>query len=236
MANAYRFQEIVAEAKALFDITHTDDARDPMMRDSREATEYLRTQIKRLNKVDGSDLLSGDEFLKTRRILPGRMYMWKYANPIYRADSKKLQYYDIFPCAFILEHHGSWFSAINLHYIPPLERAHLMDTMWQFIMKPANNNWLTRLRPNIYGMMKRRYAMKWYHPCVKRYNMKRIPGRLMLITPDHWDIMMQLPVATFRKSSINRVYRESRIDVRKQLMNRSKRGVKTLGEKTRSEF
>jgi len=233
MANAYRFQEIVAEAKALFDMETMDL---PELRDSPDALDYLRSQIKRLNKVDGAQLLSGDEFVHTRRILPGRMYMWKYANPIYRADNKKLPYYDIFPVAFVLEDHGKWFSAVNLHYIPPLERAHLMDAMWQFIMKPASNNWLTRLRPNIYGMMKRRYNMRWYHPCVKRYNKQRIPGRLMLIRPDNWDIMMQIPCATFRKSSINRVYRESRMDVKKALMNRGKHGVKTLGEKTRSEF
>ena len=58
--------------------------------------------------------------------------------------------------------------------------------------------------------MKQRFGMRWHYPCIKRYRLDRIPGRLMLVNPDHWDIMMQLPVSQFRGSGINRVYRESK--------------------------
>jgi hypothetical protein len=215
MANTYKFQDIVEETKELFNLETIDL---PSLHQTPDALDYLRTQIKRLNKMDGNKLMSSSSsHVFTRRILPGRMYMWKYANPIYKMDTKKLPYYDIFPVGFILTNNGSYFTALNLHYIPPMERAYLMDAFWKFTLRPDSNNWLTRLNKNIYTYMKIRFSMRWYAPCIKRYSMSRIPGRLMMITPDHWDIMMQIPCAIFRRASINRVYRESRIVMRENL-------------------
>ena len=146
----------------------------------------------------------------TRLIRRGRMYMFKYFNPINKANRKVLPYFDMYPCIFVLHKEETYMTGINLHYIPPLQRAFLMDAMYRYVRSPTKNNWLTRLDINIYNIMKQRFGMRWHYPCIKRYRLDRIPGRLMLVNPDHWDIMMQLPVSQFRGSGINRVYRESK--------------------------
>lgn len=175
-----------------------------------EPLEWLREQAQELRKTSPQQLLQGSG--KTKRLLPGRMYMMRY-NPINKAT---LPYYDMFPVFFCMNVREEYFSGLNLHYLPPLYRAELMDQLYPFVMAanaPGEEMAMTlrtKIQPRVdYEFMKRRRSMMSFKPTWKRYNFRNVIGSFLYIPPVAWDTVMMLPLARFRKAGINRVWRES---------------------------
>ena len=214
---AYFFDKLVSlvgdefdmEFKSMKDL-YTKENGDPVTR-LRELAELER-------EANPSTILSGAN--RTKRILPGRMYMMKYMPKM----ANKLPYYDMFPVGIIMnvKPEKGYFTMLNFHYLPYIERATLMNELYKFSIFPEVKakeiGSSIRARVNTqrvdYKFMKKRMDMRGFLPCWKRYDYKRIVGQMLYVPPIGWDTIMILPVHRFRKSGINRVWMDSQMEKR----------------------
>jgi hypothetical protein len=139
----------------------------------------------------------------TSTILPGRMYMY-----VYDAKTKdKLPYWDAFPLIFPIDTFPGGFYGLNMHYLPPMLRAQLMDVLYT----TANNTKYddtTRLRLS-YQNLKAASRMKLFQPCFKKYLFDHVKSRFIYVEPKEWDIALFLPLQRFQKATAEQVWRDS---------------------------
>tara|TARA_B100000575_G_scaffold51389_1_gene38089 strand:+ start:4382 stop:5044 length:663 start_codon:yes stop_codon:yes gene_type:complete len=183
--------------------------------------------IKRLRELGEEEAKNSPNQLlqsagRTKRLLPGRMYMFNYRNPISKATAN---YYDMYPVVLVMNvyQQKDYFQGLNFHYLPPLYRAELMDQLFQYVMNSGtegdelSTTIRAKLEPRIdYEFMKKRRNLMSFKPLFKRYNMNNVIGQYLYVPPKAWDFIMMMPLARFRKAGINRVYRDSLTDRRKR--------------------
>jgi hypothetical protein len=213
---AYLFQELAQltadefgmKFKSMKDL-YTKEQGDPVAR--------LRELAEEQTRVSPQKMLIDSE--RTKRLLPGRMYMMHYKPK----DINKLPYYDRFPVFLCMNVHKEWFTGLNFHYLPPENRVELMDQLYPFVMAPEvkaddmARSLRVKLSPRVdYEFLKKRRSMMSFKPMWKRYRRDSVLGQFAYMPPIAWDIITMLPVQQFRKSSINRVWRESQIKRRKK--------------------
>tara|TARA_B100000575_G_scaffold290049_1_gene292963 strand:+ start:882 stop:1544 length:663 start_codon:yes stop_codon:yes gene_type:complete len=183
--------------------------------------------IKRLRELGEEEARNSPNQLlqsagRTKRLLPGRMYMFNYRNPISKASA---DYYDMFPVVLVMNVYPrkDYFQGLNFHYLPPIYRAELMDQLFPFVMNSGtqgdelSTTIRAKLEPRItYEFMKKRRNLMSFKPLFKRYNMNNVIGQYLYVPPKAWDFIMMMPLARFRKAGINRVYRDSLTERRKR--------------------
>jgi|TARA_R110002074_G_scaffold317811_1_gene488260 hypothetical protein len=208
----YLFQKAVSMTETQFGMDF-ESLRDLHTIEKGDPVTWLREQAEQLRKDSPNKILN--DGMRTKRLLPGRMYMMRY-NPI---NKQTLPYYDMFPVFFCMDVQDKYFSGLNLHYLPPLYRAELMDALYPFVIAPQTKGVdigttiRTRLSPRVdYEFMKKRRPMMSFKPTWKRYNKKAVIGNFMYVPPVAWDSVMMLPIQRFRKAGINKVWRDSLMD------------------------
>ena len=198
---SYIFQKISQEGKAQGIMPGAIDARD-WFRD--RATSISRVDIQR-------------EMRNTNRLYPnigemdiGRMYMFFY-DP---KTKETLPYYDRFPLIFMIDKYKDGFLGMNLHYLPPLYRARLMDALYS-IERNDSQRESKKLRLT-YGLLNSAAKYKYFKPTVKRYLYNHVRSRYLYVPYEEWDIALMLPTERFMKGKKNEVWKES-----KQLIRRA---------------
>jgi hypothetical protein len=147
------------------------------------------------------------QYLKTS-IRPGYMYLYMY-NPKHKDT---LPFYDRFPLVFPFKAVEGGFMGINLHYLPPILRARLMDALYD---KVSNKNYdeTTRLRIS-YEILNGASRYRYFRPCIKRYLYSHLQTKFLLIPANEWDYALFIPFERFEKQGarINKeiVFRDSR--------------------------
>lgn len=131
----------------------------------------------------------------------GKMYCFFY-DPKHKG---KLPYYDRFPLIFPIEFYGDSMLGINLHYLPPVTRAQLMNTLFTMSTDDKYNS-KTKLELS-YSVLKN--ASGLFKPCVKKYLFSHVRSSFMFIAPERWDMAALLPMERFAKASKNKVWAES---------------------------
>ena len=134
----------------------------------------------------------------------GRMYMFQY-DP---KGKDTLPYYDVFPLIFVLEKYNDGFLGMNLHYLPPIFRARLMDKLYQIERNDALRE-SKKLRLS-YGLLNSVSRYKYFRPTVKRYLNSQVRSRYLWIPYEEWDIALMLPTQRFRKKQASVVWRDSK--------------------------
>lgn len=166
------------------------------------------TRINRQKLIQSSDLRGDPSNPKTEVALqqhgPGSMYNYYY-DPKHK---KTLPYYDRFPLIIMVDKAKDGFYGLNLHYIPPLLRARLLDALTSNINNRAFNQ-TTKMNVN-YGILKSTAKYKYYKPCFKHYLTKHIRSEMALVMPDYWEIATFLPTALWEKKTATEVYKLSR--------------------------
>ena len=114
---------------------------------------------------------------------------------------------DNFDLTFITDIEGQYFYGLNMHYLPPMRRAILMDNLYKNLVNETEATARVRIS---YSILKKAASMPGWKACFKKYIKRRVRGRFMMVDPNNWDIAVQLPLARFQKASINRVYGDSR--------------------------
>ena len=131
----------------------------------------------------------------------GKMLFYKY-DPKF---AKKLPYWDMYPLVFPFEKAKGGFYGLNLHYIPPRERAVLMDELKRYTTNKKYDE-TTRLKLT-YDILK---GFGRAVPCVKRYLRDHVISETVRIDADEWEIAIFLPVERFQKESAATVWKDSK--------------------------
>jgi hypothetical protein len=169
-----------------------------------DARDWFRDRASQVAGVNDSRLMTSGK-LQSRLTGGdiGRMYMY-----FYDAKHKEtLPYWDKFPLIFVMDMAEGGHMGLNLHYLPPMYRARLMDSLYK-----VEENDSVRESKKIqlsYKMLKAASRFKYFKPCVKRYLRTHIKSRFLYIPYEQWDIALMLPTARFQKSSTRKVWADS---------------------------
>lgn len=166
------------------------------------ARDWFRNIAKDQTNLGARDILTE----KTRRVnvpVVGRMYFFQY-DPKHKKD---LPYYDSFPLIFPIEKTNDGFIGINFHYLPFPLRAKLMDALYS-IKSNRRFDETTQLRIS-YSILKSASKYKYFKPTVHKYLNSHVRSNFIEVYSSEWDIGLFLPIAQFKKASIQKVWRES---------------------------
>lgn len=167
---------------------------------SAEAREWYRQQAADMSKVDQQKIMDTAEPFKIFKGLGapsiGKMFMFSY-------DAKHkatLPFFDRFPLVFPIEFYNDGFLGINLHYLPQLARAQLMDAL-HTITTNDKYNYTTKLQIS-YRLLKT-YGTKFagFEQCVKRYLFSHVRSSFHYVNPSDWDKALMLPLQSWHVNS-----------------------------------
>ena len=171
---------------------------------ARAAGNWFREKIKQAGASARMKAVTPNQLLKRQpedNIMLGKMFFYKY-DPKW---AKKLPYWDMYPLVFPFERAPGGFYGLNLHYIPPRDRAVLMDSLNQYA---SNNKYDRTTRLELSYRLLKRYGRAV--PCVKRYLGDHVVSQTVRIDADEWEIAIFLPVERFQKASKGTVWKDSR--------------------------
>jgi len=171
---------------------------------ARAAGDWFREKVRQAGASARMKAVTPNQLLRRQpddNILLGKMFFYKY-DPKF---AKKLPYWDMYPLVFPFERAPGGFYGLNLHYIPPRDRAVLMDNLNQYA---SNNKYDKTTRLELSYRLLKRYGRAV--PCVKRYLGDRIVSQTVRIDADEWEIAIFLPVERFQKASKGEVWKDSR--------------------------
>jgi hypothetical protein len=188
-------------------------------RSMQEAREWYMAEARKVSNVSGNRLMGEDPALLTNYLNQdsvGKMYMFYY-------DAKykdELPYWDRFPLIFVLDVRADRFWGVNLHYLPPLYRARLMNALYK-IQNRGRTPLSIKLKLT-YQVLKSidprvaKFAVKQY----LRYSGSKkgkssaanvgVRSRFMQIPYDKWDVALMLPTEQFEKQTKSKVWADFR--------------------------
>lgn len=169
-----------------------------------EARDWYRDKAREIRSVRIETLIRQNPNYTRANIRPGFMYLFQY-DPKYK---ESLPFYDRYPLVFPFEDQGDSFLGMNLHYLPHIYRARLMDMLYDMVSNQKYND-TTRLRIS-YQLLNSAARYKYFKPCVKRYLYSHVQSRFLLIPANEWDIALFLPLERFDKKTKNDVFKTTR--------------------------
>ena len=169
-----------------------------------EAKDWYRDLAMSVRSVQVESIIRKNQEYNRSFIRPGFMYLFNYDPKM----KDELPYYDRFPLVFPFEADGEGFLGMNLHYIPPIFRARLMDNLYD-LTNNSRYDETTKLRIS-YSMLKSFARYKYFKPCVKRYLNSHVRSKFLLVPSNEWDLALFLPLERFAKSTRQSVYKDSR--------------------------
>ena len=171
---------------------------------ARAAGDWFREKVKQASASARMRAVTPAQLLKRQEegsATLGKMLFYKY-DPKF---AKKLPYWDMYPLVFPFEKAKGGFYGLNLHYIPPRDRAVLMDELKEYA---TNNKYDATTRLKItYDLLK---GFGRAVPCVKRYLGTNVRSNTVRINVDEWEIAIFLPVERFQKQKKSVVWNDSR--------------------------
>lgn len=176
-----------------------------------EARDWYREQASQVSKSAANPDKLIREMGRDRyesRFRLGNMYMFAY-DPKHKDT---LPYYDRYPLIFPINKAKGGFLGINMHYLPPVLRAKLMDALYD-VTSNTRYDENTRLRIN-FNILNGASKFKEFKPTVKHYLTTHVRTKLVYINPTEWDIALFLPSPQFVGASRSQVYADSRRIIR----------------------
>ena len=171
---------------------------------ARAAGDWFREKVKQASASARMRAVTPAQLIKRQEegsAVLGKMLFYKY-DPKF---AKKLPYWDMYPLVFPFEKAKGGFYGLNLHYIPPRERAVLMDELNSYVTNKKYDA-TTRLKLS-YDLLK---GFGRAIPCVKRYLGTNVRSNTVRIDADEWEIAIFLPVERFQKEKARVVWNDSK--------------------------
>lgn len=163
-----------------------------------------KAQQLRQGRINRKDLMKEDPLERTNNYEPGDMVMF-----FYDAKTKdKLPYWDRFPLVILVEGADKGFYGLNLHYLPPVLRAKLLDALLDITTNKKYDE-TTRFKVS-YDLLKSASKFKHFKPCFKRYLLNGVQSKFSKVLAPEWEIASFLPTAQWQKAQANEVYKQSR--------------------------
>ena len=189
-------------AGKLFDKLEREAFRGGIQARTKESQRWFRTRVASLKSVNRKELQS-DARQRARPIF-GDMYMMMY-DPKHK---RTLPYYDRFPLVIPIEPAKGGFLGLNLHYLPHGLRAAFLDQLYE---KTTNEKFDNTTRFNVtYQMLKSASGKPYFKACTKHYLSSQIRSRFAIVDSADWEIAIFLPIESFKKSSMDTVWKDSR--------------------------
>lgn len=133
----------------------------------------------------------------------GKMLMYRY-DPKHKLT---LPYYDTFPMIFPIDVQNDRFLGINLHYLPPVYRARLMDALYDTL---NNDRYDEKSKLQIsYKILKSASKFRYFKPTIHMYLYAHVRSQLIEVDIKEWDYCLFLPLARFKKMGQRSVWDES---------------------------
>ena len=173
--------------------------------DQRQSAIWYQNQVRKLVGTS----YPGPQFQReyadnlTNRLLPGRLNLINYMNPV---TKDKLPYYDQFPLILPFNIESNNVTAINFHYLHPVQRIVLMEKLSRF--KIGDTDIQTRIRAD-WKILSNFARFREVRASVKRYRKSVIKGRYLFIQPEDWTTALVLPTEQFKGASKQKVYLDS---------------------------
>jgi len=182
---------------------------------TRESRDWFRSKITtmRSGSINRTQLMREKELaLQTPRYtrdLIGRMFMFFY-DP---KTKDTLPFYDKFPLIVMVGPAAGGFYGLNLHYLPPILRAKMLDGLMDITNNRAYDD-TTKFKVR-YQTLKRISKLRYYEPCFKHYLTDHVKGRFARVEAPEWEIATFLPTAQWKKSTAQNIYKDSRMRILK---------------------
>ena len=169
-----------------------------------ESRAWFQKQAGYLGRINNNALLKEPALKTESDQIPGGMFMYFY-DP---KTKDKLPYYDKFPLTVIIGPAPGGFTGLNLHYLPMVLRAKLLDALLDV---SSDKKYDDKTKFNLsYNMLKKASSMKYFKPCFKRYLTTNVKSRFARVPASEWEIATFLPTASFEKASKTAVWADSR--------------------------
>lgn len=160
---------------------------------SRDSIRWFRQKAMNMNKNSvGANRFLSDSNRTKNIVLPGQMYMFLY-DP---KTKDTLPFYDRFPLIFPYKMVPGGFYGINLHYLPPMYRAKLMDALFTDHVSETTYTDKRKLQIN-YQILNSTARYKYFKPCVKHYLNSHVQSKFIYCHPDEWNLALMLPTERF---------------------------------------
>lgn len=170
---------------------------------SAQARDWYRDAAKKVRHANPRSIIQANEDNLKKHPEIGNMYLFHY-------DAKHkdtLPYWDAYPLIFPIDYTKDGFYGINLHYLPPMLRAKLMDALFEHT---TNNKYDKTMKLKIsYQILKKASSLRYFKPCLKRYLYSHVRSQFLYVYPSEWQIALFLPLADWQKRTGNRVYADS---------------------------
>jgi hypothetical protein len=169
-----------------------------------QARNWYRDTAGKFNTVNEKNLLKQEPDRLRSQPQIGSMYMFYY-------DAKHkatLPYFDRFPMVFPYKKVKGGFMGLNLHYLPHLYRAKIMDALYDVTSNDKFDE-TTKLQIS-YSILENASKFRYFEPCVKHYLTSQLRSRFLYIYPAEWDIALFLPLERFQGATKSRVWKDSK--------------------------
>jgi hypothetical protein len=172
---------------------------DPNRVDIRGSMTWFSETTRLMNESDPKD-----KRVTIKAYSIGKMYLFIYSPKL----EKILPYYDRYPLVFPIETYSNGFLGVNMHYLPVVIRAKLMNALYDTINNDKMNE-STKLKIN-YKFLSGMSRYKYFKPCCKRYLFTHVKSPFLWVDPHDWDKSLLLPTQKFKKQDEERVWADSR--------------------------
>ena len=172
---------------------------------TKQSRAWFRSKLASMGKVNRNTLMRDEQVKLVNKSQPliGSMNMFFY-DPKHK---KTLPYYDRFPLSVIVGPAEGGFYGLNLHYLPPVLRAKMLDAL----MDVTNNKKYddsTKFEIS-YKLLVATSRLRFFKPCYKHYLFAHVKSRLARVSAPEWEIATFLPTADFEGNK-SKVYSDSR--------------------------
>lgn len=185
-----------------------DPGRTQEHRSPDEIRKWMQGKVSAFNNINVNSIIRSHPDQLKNTIRPGFMYLYGYVPK----HKDTLPYYDRFPLVFPFRALEDGFLGLNMHYLPPIFRAKLMDALYD-ITNNKKYDETTKLQIS-YNILNSSSKFRWFEPCVHRYLNSKMATRALEIPSNEWDYALFLPLERFetRGKRINKniVFTESR--------------------------
>jgi len=173
---------------------------------TKESRDWFRKKVQGLRGMSRTELMQQDEITLANKSQPliGSMNMFFY-DPKHK---ETLPYYDTFPLIIMVEKAPGGFYGLNVHYLPPVLRAKLLDSLMD-ITNNKKYDETTSFQVS-YKVLQATSNLKYYKPCLKHYLTAHVKSRLARVQAPEWEIATFLPTADWAKQTSRQVYSQSR--------------------------
>jgi len=158
---------------------------------TKQSIEWFRKKARQLFRgramQNRRDIMQDDALALRTKPVVGKTQMYMY---YYDAKHKAtLPYFDGFPLIIMMGPAKGGFKGVNLHYLPPVLRAKMLDVVL------GNGG---------------KIPEKFLRPALKHYLTAHVKSRFALVEKPEWEIATFLPMADWRGADANKVYKDSR--------------------------